>query len=349
MKTSTILPYDFEDLKLENYQYELDSSFIAKRPVSPRHNSKLLIYNQSKDEITHDTFLNLANYLPEDSTITFNQSKVFNARLIGNKPTGGKCEVFILSLDATNEAYECMVKTSGKKNINDEFLFQDNLKAKILDRLINGNFLIKFNLNIDKVLEQALLPIPPYIRNGLSDSKDLSDYQTNYAKDLGSVAAPTAGLHFTNEVFQNLENKNIKKAFVTLHVGQGTFAPVKSDTISEHNMHFEKFTIDHENYELIKNSNKIFAVGTTSLRVLESIYDKDFTPNKFESTNIFLHPGKTVKSVSGLITNFHLPGSSLIMLVSAIIGRKKTLEIYEIAKKNNYRFFSYGDAMLIVR
>ena len=220
----------------------------------------------------------------------------------------------------------------------------------------DGTFQVKFNHKFESLEDYleacALVPIPPYIREGVADERDREDYQTIYAKEPGSVAAPTAGLHFTDEVFESLKRKEIQRCFVTLHVGPGTFAPVKSETITDHKMHSEQFKIDKDNLDKLNTNRLRFAVGTTSLRVLESAWSSEgyqIQPGQLLSTDIFLHPGKDVNSINGMITNFHLPGSSLLMLVSALIGREKTLELYQIAIEQKYRFYSYGDAMLIVR
>lgn len=345
------------DLNLDSYDFELDKGFIAERPVDGRHHSKLLIYNASKDTIEHKTFRDLADYLPVNSTLVMNQTKVFPCRLLGHKKTGGKIEVFFLSLIHINGVYPAMIRSRGKKSIGDTFEFGE-LVVTIESICGDGSFLITVNKSDSELIslleEKANIPIPPYIRGGIADDRDLEDYQTLFAKELGSVAAPTAGLHFTKEVFDKLAEKSIKSAFVTLHVGAGTFKPVVSENILDHKMHSEVFDIDDSNLALLNESSKVFAVGTTSLRVLESTYNNDqfslgAEEQKPYSTDIFLHPGKSVKSIDGLITNFHLPKSSLLMLVSSLIGREKTLEIYEVAKENNYRFFSYGDAMLIIR
>jgi S-adenosylmethionine:tRNA ribosyltransferase-isomerase len=245
-----------------------------------------------------------------------------------------------------------MIKSSGKKNVGDVITCGD-INFTIINKKPDYSFEVTCNLNPNELLDylesNAHIPIPPYIRQGIADERDKSDYQTTYAKKSGSVAAPTAGLHFTQEVFQSLEDKGIEKAFVTLHVGAGTFLPVKTDDITEHEMHSELYEIERSELEKMQNKDLI-AVGTTSLRVLESCWDNavKFEP-PMKETNIFLHPGIEVKSIKGLITNFHLPESSLIMLVSALIGREKTLELYQLAIEKEYRFFSYGDAMLILR
>lgn len=349
-----------KDLLLDSYDYVLEPHRIATRPVEGRHNSKLLVYNAKSNEITHTHFHKLADFLSRDNLLMMNQSRVFPCRLFGQKPSGGKVELFLLSLIPEKSGlYPAMIKTSGKKKIDDLFHF-DDLTSILKAREDDGTFLVEFNLNHDELISfletKANIPIPPYIRDGIADEKDLTDYQTVYAKELGSVAAPTAGLHFTQDVFDSLEQKNIDRGFVTLHVGAGTFKPVTSDHILEHKMHKEHFDITDENLKKLNSQKKIIAVGTTTLRVLESTVIKsdsiNFTLPEYEKpygTDIFMYPGKEVKSISGLLTNFHLPKSSLIMLVSAIIGREKTLELYEEAKAHDYRFFSYGDAMLILR
>jgi len=345
-----------QDLLTESYFYDLPDHFIATRPIQGRDGSKLLVYREETDEIIHANFEKLSDYLPDNSLLALNQSKVFPCRLLGEKLSGGRVEVFLLSLLKTETGYPAMVRSNGKKRIGDEYLFGE-LKAKITGRGDEGDFFIEFNISDDqllKILEKtAHIPIPPYIRDGIADESDKIDYQTVYAKEIGSVAAPTAGLHFTEKVFDSLKKKNIENAFVTLHVGAGTFKTVNSDNILDHQMHTEYFSVDKDNLQKLNSNKNIFAVGTTTLRVLESIYlEKQFvtkTNGEFSGTSIFLYPGKEVQSIAGLITNFHLPKSTLLMLVSSILGREKTLEIYEIAKKNNYRFFSYGDAMLIIR
>lgn len=342
-----------EDLHLSNYDFELPKNLIADRPVVGRHHSKLLIYNARTNEIIHTNFLEIDKYLPEGSLLVANQSKVFPCRLIGNKTSGGKAEIFILSVVSSNNSYKALIKCRGKKNIGDEFILPLDVRATITG-VEEGVFWLSFSVSdFPHYLEEVgKIPIPPYIRSGESDDKDKSDYQTVFAKNIGSVAAPTAGLHFTNEVFEKLSKKNIERAFVTLHVGLGTFAPVKTDNLSDHVMHTEEYFIDSDNLEKLNNKKRIVAVGTTSLRVLESSYRNehfDVEADKRYHTNIFLHPGKTVHSIDALITNFHLPKSTLLMLVSSLIGREKTLELYKEAIAKEYRFFSYGDAMLILR
>lgn len=354
-----MMTYNPEDLKLSSYDYELPESQIAARPVPGRHNSKLMVYQASTDTIIHTQFHCLADFIPQNSLLVLNQSRVFPCRLRGTKSTGGKAEIFVLSLVPRNGAYPCLLRTTTKKKIGDYFDLPLGAKATIQESEGNGTFYLSFSSDdfIAYLENCAAIPIPPYIRGGESDEQDREDYQTIYAKEKGSVAAPTAGLHFTSEVFSSLKSKGINQAFVTLHVGPGTFAPVKAQNILEHKMHFEEYFVGGQ--DLIKlreakiQQQKIFAVGTTTLRVLESSLDETGQFNieacRHYSTDIFLHPGKNVRSIDGLITNFHLPHSTLLMLVSSLLGRKKTLELYEEAKKLDYRFFSYGDAMLIIR
>ncbi len=343
------------DLVLANYQFDLPEDLIAERPAKGRHHSKLLVYDEATGAVHHDHFVNLVQYLPENSQLVMNQSKVIPCRLLGEKTTGAKTEIFILGPFGNDNVQRCLIRTGSKKKIGDCYLIPE-AKAEIVALNEDGTFDVifthEFNSLEDYLEARALVPIPPYIREGVADEKDREDYQTVYAKDPGSVAAPTAGLHFTEDVFKSLDEKNIDRSFVTLHVGPGTFAPVKSEVITDHKMHSEQFKVEKSDLEKLNSGKNIFAVGTTSLRVLESTWTSEgfnIEPEKLFSTDIFLHPGKEVKSIRGMITNFHLPGSSLLMLVSAIVGREKTLELYKIAIENKYRFYSYGDAMLILR
>lgn len=349
-----------QDLLTDSYDYHLPPEQIAQRPEKRRDHSKLLVYKAKSGVVEHRKFHELAQILPEDTLLVLNQSKVFPCRLMGKKPTGGKAEILFLSIlpEKFQEGswYPAMIKTSGKKKVGDVFLFGE-LKVRIEKIQEDGSFMVQSSLEDSDLLEylesKARIPIPPYIREGVSDESDKQDYQTVYAKDTGSVAAPTAGLHFTQDVFDSLEEKGVQKAKVTLHVGAGTFKPVSSDDITEHIMHRERFDIEPGELQKLNASKNICAVGTTSLRVLESCYqDGEFVLPKEaseRSTDIFLYPGKEVNSIRSLITNFHLPKSTLLMLVASIIGREKTLELYKTAVEEDYRFFSYGDSMLILR
>lgn len=353
-----------KDLLRRSYSYELPESFIASRPISGRHHSKLLIYDEKTGMIKHSTVKDIGEHLPNMATLVFNQSEVFPSRLTGIKPSGGKAEAFLLDHEkrSYDGLYRALIRYRGTKKIGDEIHITSNDsvvgKITIKNRTQEDEsvFLVELEMNdpAKTFLDYAKLPIPPYIRSGVADEADEEDYQTTYAKIKGSVAAPTAGLHFSHELRSHLHARGFKEAFVTLHVGLGTFKPVMVDEIMNHHMHTESFFIDEENLNLIKNSNYRVAVGTTTLRSLESLVQrekegKEISPNKEYHTNLFLYPGKTVSACDALLTNFHLPESTLLMLVSSLIGREKALELYEEAKQKNYRFFSYGDAMLILR
>ena len=344
------------DLHLNSYDFYLPPELIADRPVADRHSSRLLVYDEAQDQVIHSTYQNIGEFLPPHSTLVFNRSKVFPCRLLGHKSSGGEAEVFILSLVALGDLYPCLIKASGKRKVGDEFTFP-GLKVVLVEVVGDGTFLVRFNCPHEVLLniieEIGKIPLPPYIRGGEGDELDKKTYQTVYAKEIGSVAAPTAGLHFSQELLDRLKVAGHHLATVTLHVGAGTFSPVKAENILDHKMHEELYSIDQENLSLIQNARFRIAVGTTSLRTLESSWHQDqiqFDPSQgLKGTSIFLHPGKKVHSIDGLVTNFHLPKSSLIMLVSSLIGREKVLELYQMAIKEKYRFFSYGDGMLILR
>ncbi|HXH30762.1 MAG TPA: tRNA preQ1(34) S-adenosylmethionine ribosyltransferase-isomerase QueA [Bacteriovoracaceae bacterium] len=344
------------DLELESYDFHLPPHLIAERPVPDRHSSRLLVFDEESGEVTHSTFSELPQFLPEGSTLVFNRSKVFPCRLLGHKSSGGEAEIFLLSLTPREGIYPALIKASGKRRVGDEFSVGD-LKVSLSSVGGDGTFGVRVNKTPEE-LAQSLesfgrIPIPPYIRGGQSDEHDKVAYQTVYAKEAGSVAAPTAGLHFSQELLDKLAAFGHPLATVTLHVGAGTFAPIKVSDISQHRMHEELFSIDEQNLKMIRASNYTVAVGTTTLRTLESSWAQDGLdfdpPGSVKSTSIFLHPGKSVRSIDALVTNFHLPKSSLLILVSALIGREKTLELYREAMNRNYRFFSYGDGMLIKR
>jgi len=344
------------DFELKSYDYNLPEELIAERPVPDRHSSKLLVYREETGEIIDSTFDKITDFLPEHSTLVFNRSRVFPCRLIGKKSSGGAAEVFVLSLLNSDGKYPCLIRTTGKKRIGDELFFGE-LKARIEELGEEGTFLVSFNVSHDELVDllekEGMIPIPPYIRNGESDEEDRRSYQTVYAEEKGSVAAPTAGLHFSEELLSKIKAKGHELATLTLHVGMGTFAKVKSENILEHKMHEELFSIDEENLKKINQAKFRVAVGTTTLRSLESSWEdgriRFDKKDGFAATSIFLHPGKSVHSIDALVTNFHLPKSTLLMLVSAIIGREKVLQLYQHAIEKKYRFFSYGDGMLILR
>lgn len=347
------------DHLLKSYFYNLPSELIAQRPCEPRDHSRLLVYDEARDEVIHAHFYELDSFLPSGAKLVLNNSKVFPCRLLGTKETGGKIEVFLLAKTPDeNGHYPCLIKSNGKKHLGDKIYFGDQFFMEIEEAPGVGGYRVSVSnpSALEEILgEQAKIPIPPYIRGGESDEHDRKDYQTIYAskesKGEGSVAAPTAGLHFTDTVFKKLSDKGITKNFVTLHVGLGTFLPVKSDDIRNHNMHSENFFVSPADWQGILDSEFRVAVGTTSLRVLESLWPEReaYRAGEMMDTSIFLHPGVHVESINALVTNFHLPESTLLMLVSSLIGREKTLQLYQEAVEQKYRFFSYGDAMLILR
>jgi S-adenosylmethionine:tRNA ribosyltransferase-isomerase len=342
-------------MNLEIFNYHLPKKLIAQKPVSPRDRSKFLIYDKSKDKIKHDSFYNLPKYLDSNDVLVFNNSKVFPARLKAYKSTGGKIEIFLLQ-DLGKGKWECLI---GGKLGEVRELDKDKLKANILEKLENGNWLVKFNLagkQFDEFLNKyGETPLPPYIKT--KDSKLIREkYQTIYAKQQGSVAAPTAGLHFTKKLLKELNKKGVQTEFVTLHVGLGTFAPVKTKKIEDHKIHKEFGILDKQTCERLnkakKQGKRIIAVGTTSIRVLESAFKEKSLKPFSNWIDLFIYPGYSFKFVDAIITNFHLPKSSLLMLVSAFIKKDKTgvnrlMEIYKKAIKKRYRFYSFGDAMFI--
>lgn len=344
------------DLELASYDYELPPELIATRPSEKREAARLLVYDQETDQITHTTFEHIDEFLPARTQLFFNQSRVFPCRLNAAKKTGGKVEVFILSLVPNAEgAVEALLKSSGKKREGEVLELPGGESATVTDRSDEGTFFVKLSCqNLEDYLNQfAGVPIPPYIRGGVDDERDREDYQTSFAKEAGSVAAPTAGLHFGPELLEKLQVLGHHTHFVTLHVGMGTFAPVKVDHILEHKMHSESYRFEGEALKALCSDEYKLAVGTTSLRAIESVRQDPEWPNidtsKMRSTDIFLYPGVEVQSIDALVTNFHLPKSTLLMLVSSLIGREKTLELYREAIEQKYRFYSYGDGMLIKR
>lgn len=335
----------------QDFFFELPDEFIAQTPIKNRDKSKLMILDKSNDIVEHKVFENIIDYLNPGDCLVLNDTRVIPARLIGVKQNSStKIEILLLKRLDKN-SWEVLVKPAKKLHIGDKINFGD-LVAELIKINDDGNRIIKFFY--DGIFEEILdklgeMPLPPYIKTKLNDK---NRYQTVYAKYDGSAAAPTAGLHFTNELLEKIKAKGIFVANLTLHVGLGTFRPVKVENVFEHKMHSEFFILNEENAQIInnakKNGGKIIAVGTTSCRTLESCAESNgFVNAKSGWTDIFIYPGYKFKIVDVLITNFHLPESTLIMLVSAFYGREKTLCAYEQAKKNGYKFFSFGDAMFI--
>lgn len=351
--------------KVSDFDYHLPVELIAQKPIKPRDHSRLLFLNKKNKLYEHVKFFQILNYLKPGDILILNNSKVFPARLLGEKITGGKIEIFLHQRKSEN-SWECLVR--GKVVAGTRVKLSKNLLAILQKKQDNNTWLVFFNLSSQKFLDEVqkigLIPLPPYIKRKAKQGADRINYQTVFAneKKIGSVAAPTAGLHFTKKLLSKLKDKGIKIRFITLHVGLGTFAPVKHEFINDHQMHQEfvqiKKTLMQEILEVKKNKNRVIAVGTTSCRALEAganIYvDKKNNLIKADGkvlsfwTDIFIFPGYRFKLIDGLVTNFHLPKSTLLMLVSALVGRKNLLEIYHLAIRNKYRFFSYGDAMLII-
>ncbi len=341
-------------MKVADFNYELPKELIAQVPIEKRDESRLMVLNRKDESILDTTFKNIIDYLQPGDCLVRNNTKVLPARLYGIKEsTGAHVEVLLLKTDE-KDIWEAMVRPGKKMMPGAKINFGDGiLYGEIIEKLDNGNRKIKFSYDgiFNEILDKiGLMPLPPYIKEKL-DQKDR--YQTVYAKYDGSAAAPTAGLHFTDELFSKIREKGIEIAEVTLHVGIGTFRPVKVENIEEHDMHSEHFYITKENADKInntrKNGGRIIAVGTTSCRVLESVADENgFVKECEKDTNIFIYPGYKFKCIDSLVTNFHLPESTLIMLVSALAGKDFIMKAYKHAVEEKYRFFSFGDAMLIL-
>ena len=340
-------------MKLEDFDYNLPEELIAQVPIAKRDESRLMVVDREKRTIEDKVFKDIIDYLEPGDCLVRNNTKVIPARLYGKKETGANVE-FVLLKQLEGDIWESIVRPGSKLKPGTKVLFGDGLlEAEILDILEDGTRKVKFTYEgiFNEILDKiGLMPLPPYIHESL---KENDRYQTVYAKYEGSAAAPTAGLHFTPELLKKIEEKGIKIANVTLHVGIGTFRPVKEENIEEHKMHTEHFYVKQEDVEKInetkKNGKKVIAVGTTSCRVLETIADeKTGLVKQTESdTGIYIYPGYKFKCIDGLITNFHLPKSTLLMLVSALADREFILKAYNKAVEEKYRFFSFGDAMFI--
>lgn len=340
-------------MKVEEFDYNLPEELIAQTPLEQRDSSKLLVLDKKTGEVEHKHFYDILNYLEKGDTLVLNDTKVLPARLIGEKEeTKAVIEILLLK-NIKDDDWECLVKPARRIKVGTIVSFGNGkLKAKCIKEEDEGirHFTLIYNGILLEILEElGTMPLPPYIHEKLNDQ---SRYQTVYAKEVGSAAAPTAGLHFTNELLEEIKAKGINIAYVTLHVGLGTFRPVSVETIEEHEMHSEYYQMTKEVAELLtktKNENhKIIAVGTTSTRTLETIMTKYGEFKECNGwTNIFIYPGYKFKAIDNLITNFHLPKSTLVMLVSALAGKENILNAYNEAIKNEYRFFSFGDAMLI--
>ena len=339
-------------MNLTDFDYYLPEELIAQTPIEPRNASRLMVLNPNRKTIEHRKFFELKNFLRPNDCLIFNDTRVIPARLIGRKSTGARVEVFLLRrIDL--KRWEVLVKPGRKIQLGTKIEFTDELSCEVIDRTDFGGRIIEFEFDgvFENILERAgEIPLPPYIHEKLDDSER---YQTVYNRIEGSAAAPTAGLHFTTDQLEELKSLGIKFGFLTLHVGLGTFRPVNEERIEDHKMHSEFFSLPESVAELInetkKNRGRVIAVGTTSVRTLESVAQKfsgEIKPIS-GSTDIFIFPGYKFKIVDAMITNFHLPKSTLIMLVSAFAGREFLLDAYKTAVENRYRFFSFGDAMFI--
>ncbi len=340
-------------MDVKDFYYDLPEELIAQDPLEKRSNSRLMVLDKKSGDVSHRHFYDIKEYLRPGDCLVINNTRVIPARLFGErKDTGGKVELLLLKRHS-DDVWETLVKPGKKAKIGMELSFGGGLlEGEIIDIVEEGNRLIRFSYEgiFEEILDQlGQMPLPPYITHTLEDK---NRYQTVYAKYDGSAAAPTAGLHFTEELLQEIKDMGVKVAEVTLHVGLGTFRPVKVDNVLEHHMHSEFFQISAEAAEMINDTkrqgNRVISVGTTSTRTLESAAEADGTlREKSGWTEIFIYPGYEFKVIDGLITNFHLPESTLVMLVSALAGREHVMAAYEEAVKEKYRFFSFGDAMLI--
>jgi S-adenosylmethionine:tRNA ribosyltransferase-isomerase len=340
-------------LRVEDFYFDLPKELIAQHPLKNRDESRLMIVDKNTGNIEESRFKNVIQCLNKGDCLVLNDTRVMPARLIGEKiSSGGKIE-FLLLKRIEGDKWESLVRPGKKAKVGAEFTFGNGkLKAKVVDILDEGNRIIEFYYEgiFEEILDQlGQMPLPPYITEELEDRER---YQTVYSKTVGSAAAPTAGLHFTKELLETIEKKGVEIAYVTLHVGLGTFRPVKVDTLEDHKMHSEFYILDEENCNKInrtkKNGGKVIAVGTTSCRTLESVANSDgYLSDKSGWTDIFIYPGYKFKIVNSLITNFHLPESTLIMLVSALAGKDNIMKAYNKAIEERYRFFSFGDAMFI--
>ena len=340
------------DFKTRDFWYDLPEELIAQTPLQKRDTSRLLAVDRRTGQLAHRHFYDILDYLNPGDTLVMNDSRVLPARLLGHRPTGGAAELLLLR-DLGDNQWECLAKPGRKLQAGAEVIFGDGrLKARVVAVKDDGNRIVQFDYQgiFLEVLESlGKMPLPPYIKEELQDQER---YQTVYSREVGSAAAPTAGLHWTKELLQKAQDKGVQLAYVTLHVGLGTFRPVKAENISEHHMHSELCMMTQETADILNatraRGGRIVCVGTTSCRTLESLVKEDGT---FEAgskwTEIFIFPGYEFKAMDALITNFHLPESTLVMLVSAFAGRENVLNAYAEAVKERYRFFSFGDSMYL--
>lgn len=341
-------------MQTSDFFYELPQELIAQTPLEPRDSSRLMILNKSDGSIEHKIFRDIIDYLNPGDCLILNDTRVIPARIYGVKEETGAVVEFLLLNQRENNVWECLCKPGKRAKIGTKFVFGEGIvKCDVIDVTDDGNRIIHFDCDSKKIYnildKIGKMPLPPYITEELKDGER---YQTVYSRELGSAAAPTAGLHFTNELLNRIKEKGVKIGYVTLHVGLGTFRPVKVEDVTKHKMHSEHYHISKETADLInetkKKGGRVISVGTTSTRTLESVATKNGCICEDEdNTSIFIYPGYKFKCIDALITNFHLPESTLIMLVSALAGYNNIMNAYNIAVKEKYRFFSFGDAMFI--
>ena len=342
-------------MKTSDFYYDLPQELIAQTPIEPRDQSRLMVVDKNTGEVTHRIFKDLIDYLNPNDCLILNDTRVIPARIYGVKKETGAVVEFLLLKQSENNVWECLCKPGKRAKIGTEFVFGEGLvECEVVDITDDGNRKIQFKCDskeiytiLDKI---GKMPLPPYITEELKNGER---YQTVYSRELGSAAAPTAGLHFTNDLLERIEQKGIKIGYVTLHVGLGTFRPVKVDDVTKHKMHTEHYHISKQTADLINdtkaNGGRVISVGTTSTRTLESVATKNGCICEDEDdTSIFIYPGYEFKCIDGLVTNFHLPESTLIMLISAFAGYDNVMNAYKIAVDERYRFFSFGDACLFI-
>ncbi|MDO4364145.1 MAG: tRNA preQ1(34) S-adenosylmethionine ribosyltransferase-isomerase QueA [Clostridia bacterium] len=342
-------------MKTSDFYYDLPQELIAQTPMEPRDMSRLMVIDKNTGEVEHKIFKDLIDYLKPGDCLILNDTRVIPARIYGVKKETGAVVEFLLLKQSENNVWECLCKPGKRAKIGTEFVFGDGIvECEVVDVTDDGNRKVQFKCDskeIYNILDKiGKMPLPPYITEELKNGEL---YQTVYSKELGSAAAPTAGLHFTEEMLKKIEDKGIKLGYVTLHVGLGTFRPVKVDDVTKHKMHSEHYHISKETADLInetkKNGGRVISVGTTSTRTLESVATKNGCICEDEDdTSIFIYPGYEFKCIDGLVTNFHLPESTLIMLISAFAGYDNVMNAYKIAVDEKYRFFSFGDACLFI-
>ena len=339
-------------MKTQDFWYDLPEELIAQTPLMKRDSSRLMVLDKATGEVSHKHFFDILDYLHPGDCLVMNDSRVLPARLLGHRPTGGAVELLLLR-DLGDKQWECLAKPGRKLLEGQQVIFGNGELTAVVRKVCeDGNRIVEFfyeGIFLEVLERLGKMPLPPYIKAELQDQER---YQTVYSREVGSAAAPTAGLHFTQELLQKIRHKGIKTAFVTLHVGLGTFRPVKVEDVHSHHMHSELCMLGEETAKILnetkREGGRIICVGTTSCRTLESLVNEDGTfEAKSRWTDIFIYPGYTFKAMNALITNFHLPESTLVMLVSAFAGRENVLAAYEQAVKEKYRFFSFGDAMYI--